>query len=141
MNTRALVFSLFALTCLTVAVVFNVRTHRFLSRSVQAEATVTSVSGQGSPAPGSGHGTSPMGYTYAIEFSAADGRPVRALIDSAKGNWFTQGQKVRVLFDPANPSRGSVMYSWRGMYYLQSAFFYAAALLFGGIAWSLREKK
>jgi hypothetical protein len=32
------------------------------------------------------------------------------------------------------------MYSWRGMYYLQSAFFYAAALLFGGIAWSLRGR-
>jgi hypothetical protein len=44
MNRRALVFSLFALICLTVAVVFNVRTHRFLSRSVQVEATVISVS-------------------------------------------------------------------------------------------------
>ncbi len=137
MNTRALVFSLFALTCLTVAVVFNVRTYRFLSRSVQVEATVISVS----PALGAGHGAPSTGFIYSIEYPTADGRPLRALIDSPKGNWFTAGQKVRVLYDASNPTRGSVMYSWRGMYYLQSAFFYAAALLFGGIAWSLRRKK
>ncbi len=137
MNRRALVFSLFALICLTVAVVFNVRTHRFLSRSVQVEATVISVS----PSLGTGHGAPSTGFVYAIEYQVADGRPMRALFDSPKGNWFTQGQKVRVLYDASNPTRGNIMYSWRGMYYLQSAFFYAAALLFGGIAWSLRGKK
>ena len=77
-----------------------------------------------------------LSYAPVVRFTAGDGHEIEFHGRGGSERGFTQGDRVAVIYDPANPIRASIV-SFLDLW-LPAAVAFGVAVLFGGAAWLSR---